>query len=88
MRSYLDRGDSVVKKKIGGASLAEDRGRIEAVLRLLGPGQRLAVDATGRFDLKTAVEYAGALSDYDLFWYAAGVGSSLAFCQSPRQAIS
>jgi hypothetical protein len=55
--------------KIGGASLAEDCRRIEAVLRLLGPGQRLAVDANGRFDLKTAVEYAKALSQYDLFWY-------------------
>src|SRR5690348_17180809 len=61
MRSYLDRGYSVVKKKIGGASLAEDRKRIEAVLRLLKPGQKLAVDANGRFDLKTAVEYAKAL---------------------------
>jgi len=69
MRSYLDRGYSVVKKKIGGASLAEDCKRIEAVLRLLGPGQKLAVDANGRFDLKTAVEYAKALSQYDLFWY-------------------
>ncbi|MEO8755105.1 MAG: mandelate racemase/muconate lactonizing enzyme family protein [Casimicrobiaceae bacterium] len=69
MRSYLDRGYSVVKKKIGGASLAEDRKRIEAVLRLLGPGQNLAVDANGRFDLPTAIEYAKALSDYDLFWY-------------------
>lgn len=69
MRSYLDRGYSVVKKKIGGASLAEDCKRIEAVLKLLGPGQRLAVDANGRFALKTAVEYAKALSQYDLFWY-------------------
>jgi L-alanine-DL-glutamate epimerase-like enolase superfamily enzyme len=69
MRSYLDRGYSVVKKKIGGASLAEDCKRIEAVLRLLGPGQRLAVDANGRFDLKTAIEYAKALSQYGLFWY-------------------
>jgi L-alanine-DL-glutamate epimerase-like enolase superfamily enzyme len=69
MRSYLERGYSVVKKKIGGASLAEDCKRIEAVLRLLGPGQKLAVDANGRFDLKTAVEYAKALSQYDLFWY-------------------
>jgi D(-)-tartrate dehydratase len=69
MRSYLDRGYSVVKKKIGGASLAEDCRRIEAVLRLLGPGQRLAVDANGRFDLPTAINYAKALSDYDLFWY-------------------
>ena len=69
MRSYLDRGYSVVKKKIGGASLADDCKRIEAVLKLLGPGQRLAVDANGRFDLKTAVAYAKALSQYDLFWY-------------------
>jgi len=69
MKSYLDRGYSVVKMKIGGASLAEDQGRIEAVLRLLGPGQRLAVDANGRFDLKTAIAYAEALSQYPLFWY-------------------
>jgi L-alanine-DL-glutamate epimerase-like enolase superfamily enzyme len=69
MRSYLDRGYSVVKKKIGGASLAEDCKRIETVLRLLGPGQKLAVDANGRFDLKTAVEYAKALAQYELFWY-------------------
>ena len=69
MQGYLDRGYSVVKKKIGGASLAEDRKRIEAVLKLLGPGQKLAVDANGRFDLPTAIAYAKALSDYDLFWY-------------------
>jgi len=69
MQSYLDRGYSVVKKKIGGASLSEDCKRIEAVLKLLGPGQRLAVDANGRFDLKTAVAYARELSQYDLFWY-------------------
>ena len=32
-------------------------------------GQKLAVDANGRFDLDTAVAYAKALSQYDLFWY-------------------
>jgi len=69
MQSYLDRGYSVVKKKIGGGTLAEDCRRIEAVLKLLGPGQKLAVDANGRFDLATAIEYAKALSQYDLFWY-------------------
>ncbi|HEX3098345.1 MAG TPA: mandelate racemase/muconate lactonizing enzyme family protein [Usitatibacter sp.] len=69
MRGYLARGYSVVKMKIGGAPLAEDRRRIEAVLRILGPGQRLAVDANGRFDLDTAIAYAKALREYDLFWY-------------------
>jgi L-alanine-DL-glutamate epimerase-like enolase superfamily enzyme len=69
MASYVERGYSVVKKKIGGASLAEDMRRIEAVLKVIGPGKKLAVDANGRFDIKTAIEYAKALSQYDLFWY-------------------
>jgi D(-)-tartrate dehydratase len=69
MTSYLERGYSVVKMKIGGAPLAEDCRRIESVLRILGPGRQLAVDANGRFDLETAVEYARALSNYPLFWY-------------------
>ena len=69
MQSYLDRGYSVVKMKIGGASLAEDCQRIEYVLKMLQPGQQLAVDANGRFDLATAVSYAKALSQYPLFWY-------------------
>ena len=69
MRGYLDRGYTVVKMKIGGAPLADDQARIEAVLSMLKPGQRLAVDANGRFDLATAIAYAKALKDYDLFWY-------------------
>jgi L-alanine-DL-glutamate epimerase-like enolase superfamily enzyme len=69
MQSYLDRGYSVVKMKIGGASIGEDQERIEAVLKMLQPGQQLAVDANGRFDLQTAVAYGKMLSAYPLFWY-------------------
>jgi L-alanine-DL-glutamate epimerase-like enolase superfamily enzyme len=69
MQSYLDRGYSVVKMKIGGIPLRDDLQRIEAVLAMLGNGQSLAVDANGRFDLATAIAYAKALSHYDLFWY-------------------
>lgn len=69
MQSYTERGYTVVKMKIGGATLSEDMERIEAVLKILQPGQRLAVDANGRFDVKTAVAYARALAHYDLFWY-------------------
>jgi D(-)-tartrate dehydratase len=69
MRGYIARGYSVVKMKIGGAPLDEDRRRIEAVLSVLGEGQQLAVDANGRFDLQTALAYAKALSQYPLFWY-------------------
>ncbi|AWB33412.1 mandelate racemase/muconate lactonizing enzyme family protein [Orrella marina] len=69
MRRYLDLGYTVVKQKIGGASLDEDLRRIDAVLDVLQDGQKLAVDANGRFDLDTAIQYAKALSQYDLFWY-------------------
>lgn len=69
MRSYIDRGYSVVKMKIGGDSLAEDQRRIEAVLSVLKDGQRLCVDANGRFDMDTAIAYAKALGQYNLFWY-------------------
>ena len=69
MRGYLDRGYNVVKMKIGGAPLDDDRRRIEAVLDEIGPSARLAVDANGRFDLETAIAYAKMLRDYPLFWY-------------------
>lgn len=69
MRSYLDRGYNVVKMKIGGASLAEDQRRIEAVLTEIGSEAQLAVDANGRFDLETAIAYAKMLREYPLFWY-------------------
>jgi D(-)-tartrate dehydratase len=69
MRSYLDRGYNVVKMKIGGAPLTDDRARIEAVLREIGTQAQLAVDANGRFDLETAIAYAKMLRDYPLFWY-------------------
>ncbi|BBK39986.1 mandelate racemase [Allostella vacuolata] len=69
MRSYRDRGYRVVKMKIGGASLDDDRRRIEAVLEIVGDGANLAVDANGRFDLATALAYGRALEPYGLYWY-------------------
>jgi L-alanine-DL-glutamate epimerase-like enolase superfamily enzyme len=69
MCGYRERGFHVVKMKIGGAPLDEDRRRIEAVLDVVGDGRYLAVDANGRFDLQTALAYAQALKPYNLFWY-------------------
>lgn len=69
MRGYRNLGYSVVKMKIGGASLDEDQRRIEAVLDVVGEGQCLAVDANGRFDLPTALAYGEALAPYHLRWY-------------------
>ena len=70
MRWYLSLGYTTVKIKIGGAPLADDVRRIEAVIEVLGgDGSRLAVDANGRFDLDTALAYADALAPYGLRWY-------------------
>jgi L-alanine-DL-glutamate epimerase-like enolase superfamily enzyme len=69
MRGYIDQGYRVVKMKIGGEDLDDDLRRIDAVLDVLGSGERLAVDANGRFDLATAVRYGEALAPYGLFWY-------------------
>jgi len=69
MSGYLGLGYSVVKIKIGGAPLAEDLRRIEAVLKILKTPDQLAVDANGRFDLDTAIAYARALAPYKLRWY-------------------
>lgn len=69
MRGYVDRGYTVVKMKIGGAPIAQDQRRIEAVLAEIGSRAQLAVDANGRFDLETAIAYARMLRQYPLFWY-------------------
>ncbi len=69
MRGYLKRGYTVVKMKIGGAPIEEDRRRIEAVLEEIGTDAQLAVDANGRFDLESAIAYAKMLRDYPLFWF-------------------
>ncbi len=68
MRSYLDRGYTVVKMKIGN-SIAEDRPRIEGVLEEIDGKAQLAVDANGRLSLEEAIAYARMLRDYPLFWY-------------------
>jgi len=69
MKKYLGLGYSVVKMKIGGESLADDLRRIEAVIEIAGGGDKVAVDANGRFNVDTALEYAQALEPYGLFWY-------------------
>src|ERR1700748_1103374 len=69
MRGYLDRGYNVVKMKIGGAPISEDREGLEAVLAQIGNQARLPADAHGRFDLETAIAHARMLGGYPLFVY-------------------
>ena len=69
VRRYLDLGFTTVKMKIGGASLGDDMRRIETVIAVVGDPGRLAVDANGRFDLATALEYAREMEPLGLRWY-------------------
>ncbi|MEX0685165.1 MAG: enolase C-terminal domain-like protein [Balneolales bacterium] len=66
---YLDMGYDTVKIKIGGAGLAEDLKRVEAVINVTGNGNKVAVDANGRFDLLKALEYNRALEVLNLKWF-------------------
>ena len=69
MKGYLELGYSCVKMKVGGVPLGEDIKRIEAVLKIVGKGERLAVDVNGKFDLTTAIEFGKAIEGYGLRWY-------------------
>lgn len=70
MRRCRDLGYRLVKMKVGGAKLAEDMRRIEWALEVVGGrGDDLAIDANGRFDLATALDYAKAIEPYGLCWF-------------------
>ncbi|WHH60119.1 enolase C-terminal domain-like protein [Petroclostridium sp. X23] len=69
MKSYLDEGFTTVKMKVGGASLAEDMKRLEAVISVSGNGSVTSVDANGKFDLKTALAYAETMKPYNIMWF-------------------
>jgi len=68
MRRHLDAGYTMVKMKVGGAPLAEDCRRIEAVKSMLGDAS-LAVDANGKFDRAESLAYAKALAPFGLRWF-------------------
>ena len=69
VHSYLDAGYESVKIKVGGTRLEDDLRRIEAVLKIIGDGQRLAVDANARFGLNEALRFGMAIAPYGLKWY-------------------
>jgi L-alanine-DL-glutamate epimerase-like enolase superfamily enzyme len=67
--SYLALGYTMVKMKIGGASLDHDLRRIEKAIETVGDASALAVDANARFDEAQALAYGQALEPYGLAWY-------------------
>jgi L-alanine-DL-glutamate epimerase-like enolase superfamily enzyme len=69
IRMRLAEGYTTMKIKVGGATIPEDLGRVEAALEVLDRGDRLAVDANGAFDRSRALAYAWALGSFGLRWF-------------------
>jgi len=69
MRRHLDAGYTLVKMKVGGLPLADDVRRLQAVLKVVGSGEHLAVDANCKFDRAEALRYAKALAPFKLRWF-------------------
>jgi L-alanine-DL-glutamate epimerase-like enolase superfamily enzyme len=69
MRRHLGAGYKMVKMKVGGLPLDEDIRRLEAVLKVVGSGENLAVDANCKFDRAEALRYAKALAPFRLRWF-------------------
>ncbi len=68
LRRAIGQGHRRFKIKIGGASLADDIKRIEAVCGVLERGMRLAVDGNGTFDRAKTIAYLEALKPYPIAW--------------------
>jgi D(-)-tartrate dehydratase len=78
-RRLVDGGYELLKIKVGGAPLATDLRRIEAVLDVVGPPERLAVDAMNAWGGEEA-SIAQALAPYGLRWLE-DVGDPLGFAE-------
>jgi len=69
MRRHQAAGYTMLKMKVGGLPLDDDLRRIEAVLEVVGSGERLAIDANCKFGRDEALRYARALAPYKLRWF-------------------
>jgi len=69
VKSYLDRGFTLIKIKIGGAPVDEDVRRVEACLDVVGDPARLAVDANGGIPAHLTGDFARALKPFKLRWF-------------------
>ncbi len=66
---YLDMGFESCKMKVGGTDISTDCKRIEAAIKVLCDGSRLAVDVNGAFNLPEALRFLDEIEKYKLKWY-------------------
>jgi D(-)-tartrate dehydratase len=69
MRRHQASGYTTLKMKVGGLPLENDLRRLEAVLEVVGSGERLSVDANCKFGRDESLRYARALAPFKLRWF-------------------
>lgn len=69
MKSYLERGFSAVKIKIGRENLQEDLDRIKAVREFIGPDITFMVDANYSMTVDKAIKAIEGFKQYDITWF-------------------
>jgi len=67
-RSIEQDGYRGLKIKIGQPDPSTDLERVGAVRKAIGPTVKLMVDANGRWNLPTAVNWGRKFEDYDVYW--------------------
>ncbi len=69
MEANLALGAKAVKMKIGGASIKEDVERVRVARETVGDEVKLMVDANCAYSLREAIQIAGKMEPYDVFWF-------------------
>ena len=67
--SYVRRGFSIVKMKVGGQNLRRDVERVRAVRQAIGDDVRLMVDANQAWTPHQAISFARQVQDQNIFWF-------------------
>lgn len=75
---YREMGFGIMKMKIGGASMAEDKERIHAVRSAVGYDFKLAVDANNAYDFNDALRMARFCEKEDIFFFEEPMSSDFA----------
>jgi len=68
-RLVEEEGYRGVKVKVGSSDPNTDLERLAAVRKAIGPRAKLMVDANGRWNLPTAMQFGRKCKDYDVFWF-------------------
>jgi len=68
-RAVESEGFPGVKIKVGSSDSTIDLKRLQAVRKAIGPEPMLAIDANGRWDLQTCLQFCKEAEAFDIYWF-------------------